>query len=56
MPINFNLESNSSPQAIVLKELEYLYQDIQNGLFGEAAKQGQFAAYVSALKQQVTAS
>ena len=33
-------------------QLDLLYKDIQAGLFGDAAKTGQFAAHILAVKQQ----
>ncbi len=33
-------------------QLDLLYKDIQAGLFGEAAKTGQFAQHILAVKQQ----
>jgi hypothetical protein len=33
------------------EQLNALYDDIQAGLFGEAAKTGQFCAYVESVKQ-----
>jgi hypothetical protein len=33
-------------------QLDLLYKDIQAGLFGESAKTGQFANYISSIKQQ----
>jgi hypothetical protein len=34
------------------EQLNCLYDDVEAGLFGDAAKQGKFAAYVSAIKDQ----
>jgi hypothetical protein len=34
------------------QQLDLLYKDIQAGLFGDAAKTGQFAAHILAVKQQ----
>lgn len=36
--------------AYVGEQLDLLYKDIQAGVFGEAAKTGQFAAYISTIK------
>jgi hypothetical protein len=34
------------------EQLNYLYDDIKAGLFGEAAKSGSFVAYLDAVKSQ----
>lgn len=36
----------------IAQQLNFLFDDIQTGLFGEAAKTGKFAAYVQAIKDQ----
>ena len=36
----------------IAQQLNFLFDDIQSGLFGEAAKTGKFAAYVQAIKTQ----
>jgi hypothetical protein len=34
------------------EQLNFLYDDIQAGAFGEAAKSGKFASYVAGIKDQ----
>jgi hypothetical protein len=34
------------------QQLDLLYKDIQAGLFGDSARQGQFANFISSVKQQ----
>ena len=36
----------------VEEQLNFLYDDIQAGVFGEAAKAGRFATYVAGIKDQ----
>ena len=33
------------------QQLDYLYNDIQAGLFGDAAKSGQFCQYIESIKE-----
>jgi hypothetical protein len=53
---NVDTHLNTKPELLRLKsynlhqQLEHLYNDIQAGLFGEAAKTGQFCAYVESVK------
>jgi hypothetical protein len=53
---NIDTLLNIKPELIRLKtynlhqQLEHLYDDIQAGLFGEAAKTGKFCSYVESVK------
>ena len=38
------------------QQLNFLYDDIQAGVFGESAKSGSFATYVKAIKEQFPTS
>lgn len=53
---NVDAQLNTKPEILRLKtynlhqQLEHLYDDIQTGLFGEAAKTGKFCSYVESVK------
>jgi hypothetical protein len=37
----------------IAHQLDLLYQDIQDGVFGDAAKQGKFSQYVQSVKSAI---